>query len=288
MKKLLQRPSAIVALIIGVLLLAGFWQGGGPFTTLSQPVVFTNGGGAVGPSAVFRNIGQASHWLIYCPSGSPTSVQIQLEGSADNATYYQISEIGTQTSGCGILEAGGYWNNVRANIIALSGGVSPTITATYMASIYAIPGGGLTRNQKTSQPVTIIPSQPYVNTALKSTGSSVLSTAGAIFGGTVQNTTNGIVYLLVQDAGQTLTTSTITQAIPANTANSGIINLVLPAGGVQFTTSATASCTTSLSAATDPATGCVVNLWFKPGTAYGNNINVGGTQSGPKPVAPPI
>jgi hypothetical protein len=95
-----------------------------------------------GPTSALNNIGQSSHWLTYCVSGSPTAVIIQLEESSNGVSWTQLSDQGTQTSGCQVLEAGGFYPLLRVNLLTLSGGSSPSITAYYSASTAPLTGAG--------------------------------------------------------------------------------------------------------------------------------------------------
>lgn len=68
-------------------------------------------------------------------TGSPASYSVQLEGSLDNRTWYII---GTAITADGVYNrtvagAGVNFPFIRANITAVSGGTSPTITMNWVA-----------------------------------------------------------------------------------------------------------------------------------------------------------
>ena len=92
-------------------------------------------------SATFPNIGASSHILSFCATGT-TSVQLVLEGSQDLTTWFPISAPNgipsvTATSGCagvvGLIQAGGYYQGVRARITLLTGG-TPVVNAWYSST----------------------------------------------------------------------------------------------------------------------------------------------------------
>lgn len=101
--------------------------------------VFTNQATAGASSVTIPNIGATSHWLTYCVSGGPTSLQIQLQGSLDGVNFIAISHIGSQLSGCSVLQGAGYWPLLQANILTVAGG-SPSINAWYSGSDAPIAG----------------------------------------------------------------------------------------------------------------------------------------------------
>jgi hypothetical protein len=117
--------------------------------TATGPITYVNRQGVTG--SILPNVGQAAHWLKYCVT-NVTGIQIQLEESDDGTTnWLPISEIGTSTSGCSILEAGGYFQNVRANILKLTGG-GASVAAFYTASTSPITTGGGAKATKFTQP----------------------------------------------------------------------------------------------------------------------------------------
>lgn len=122
-------------LIVGIGILAGFQNAGNTGTATTAQQVFT-AAAAPATSAVVRNVGQSAHYLSYCVDAGVTALQIAIEGSYDGTTYYPISVIAgvppnPALTKCSVLEAGGYQQNVRAAIYAITGG---TVTAWYSAS----------------------------------------------------------------------------------------------------------------------------------------------------------
>ena len=95
-------------------------------------------GTATGTSLPFTNIGQGASVLTYCYNGSTTALKIWLEESFDGSTnWIPVSQIGT-TSGtfggnCNYIQAGGYFNYIRANLNQLNGG-GASVSAWYSSS----------------------------------------------------------------------------------------------------------------------------------------------------------
>jgi hypothetical protein len=77
-----------------------------------------------------------NHTIAADITGSPTAVTIDLEGSLDNNTFYTLA---SHTFSSGELTAGGSMFHVeskmvkfiRANLVTLTGGSSPTVTTRY-------------------------------------------------------------------------------------------------------------------------------------------------------------
>lgn len=224
--------------------------------TLAEPVTFA---AVPGPSNIFRNIGQAAHWFEYCTASGTTAIQIALEGSYDASTWFQISFLATAT-GCNVIETGGYYPNVRADIYSLTG-TTTAPTAWYSASTSPLPSGGITAGNVESRDVTFVPAQTWVSTAASSTSQSISTTPAIVYAVHAYNPNASVVYCELQDASQTLTTPTLIRAIPASSST----EISVPQG-VAYTTSLSALCTTSLASATAPATGIVLNVIYKGGT----------------------
>lgn len=87
---------------------------------------------ATGPSAVIQNLGQTVHFLSYkITGGTPSMIQIRLEGSYDNSTFFAISDDATDLSQGEVL-AVGYFPYIRANLILCTGcGAGISLTANY-------------------------------------------------------------------------------------------------------------------------------------------------------------
>lgn len=97
--------------------------------TVSQKVTYTTG-----TSQIFNNIGQSAHYLSYCPSGGNFSGTIDLEESFDGATNWTpiafATYIATPLTQCTVLQAGGYFQNIRSVITV----VANTVTSVYNAT----------------------------------------------------------------------------------------------------------------------------------------------------------
>ena len=94
------------------------------------------------------NVGQASHWLMYCAAtGGVNSIQIQLEGSWDGTNFTRISPVGriqpgSCVSGSGLtLQASGYFPVLRVNVLSITV-TAGTLNVFYsgVASPMAAPG----------------------------------------------------------------------------------------------------------------------------------------------------
>lgn len=89
---------------------------------------------ATGPGQVFRNAnGFVSHTVQLTTTGAPTAVTVDLEGSLDGLTWFQLTEhifLSAEIT----LEAAMFHQNdkfveyVRLNVTTLTGGTAPTVT----------------------------------------------------------------------------------------------------------------------------------------------------------------
>lgn len=78
-----------------------------------------------------------AHWVYGCNThtwqtiitGSPTSVTVRLEGSIDGTNWFQLDESTSLTNEMRHI-AYKLATQVRANLITLSGGSTPTVTVT--------------------------------------------------------------------------------------------------------------------------------------------------------------
>jgi hypothetical protein len=97
--------------------------------TVSQRVTYT-----AGTSQIFNNIGQSAHYLSYCPSGGNFSGTIDIEESFNGATNWTPIAFATYVASpltqCTVLQAGGYFQNIRSVITI----VANTVTAEYNAT----------------------------------------------------------------------------------------------------------------------------------------------------------
>ncbi len=246
---------ALLALAVGAV---------GQSTTFS--VQAFNAVTTAGPSAIFRNIGQSSHWLTYCAGSGLTSLQIQIEASEDHgATWFAISDVGSNTTGCAVLQGSGYFDEVRADILAIAGG---SVTAYYSASVYPVASGGIVKGGTAARPVALIPNASWINDALLSTSQTISSNATVVGGIEAYNPNTSVVYLVLTDNG----TPVVVHPIAAGAESS-----IALSAGVYTVTNLAAYCTTSLSTPTAPATGCVVDVFYKPLVFLANEITINGT-----------
>lgn len=97
--------------------------------TISQQVTYT-----AGVSQIFRNIGQSAHYLSYCPSGGNFSGTIDLEESFDGSTNWTpiafATYVATPLTQCTVLQAGGYFQNIRSVITVVANSVTAQYNAT--------------------------------------------------------------------------------------------------------------------------------------------------------------
>jgi len=240
---------------------------------------------AANTSCSIQNTGMGSHELSYCiVGGNVTAFALELEGSNDLASppgnWIQISNQDTSlsgTAGCGVLEGGGYYQYLRANLITFSGTGSPKLTAWYSGIGNAIPGGGLNVGLKASQPVTFVPDTTYENNAVSTTPQTVISSAASIDTVTVGNANAGNVFLtiggIVTPSGGV---STAEYMIPASS------SIVVPISrGFQVTsTGATVACSTAVNGSGAPATGCLVTIHLKPFVTVNSQVSNAGTVNG--------
>jgi hypothetical protein len=263
--------------------------------TTWQQNAFTNAS-AAGPSVIFRNVNQASHWLSYCETGGPAGFTIQLEQSADGISSWQaISAVGTAdtlSNGCGLLWAGGYYFAVRANITLLSGGTNPRVTATYTASTAALEAPPNLGQNFSSQVMTYNSigncsggDEPELfanNGCASGLGVYQVMSAGTVlfpsgkevfYGATLYNPNSVTVFFGFYDSnvgGSIATNALIVMAVPAG--QSLVMNL--PVQGVSVGLLAI-NCSTSLTSNVDPASNCVFTPFTKPafsGNGKYNNV----------------
>ncbi len=134
----------LLASVLLVVFVASGWQGAGYIGVGSvAQQVLTNQTSPTTTSPV-RNVGQSAHWLEYC-TGTLTGIDIRLEASFDATTWFPItddSRVFNSVAGkCTVLEAGGYYPNVRVNLLAISGG-GAGVSAFYYGAISPITGSG--------------------------------------------------------------------------------------------------------------------------------------------------
>jgi hypothetical protein len=239
------------------------------------PVSGTSPAGG-GTLVAIGNSGQSSHWLMYCVTAG--TLTLQLEGSGDSNTWTQISEQGQlSAAGCGVLEAAGYYNYIRVDILAMNaaGGVA---NAWYSATGNAIPGGGILAAGKSSQPVTFVPGLTFSNANLKSTVANISVTPISITEMSVSNPNASPVFLIVN--GTTPSTS-MTYHVAANASR----DVPFPVG-VQTVGTSSVGCATAVGGAGDPATGCVVNVVYKNVTSVNSSVSATGTAQASSSTVP--
>jgi hypothetical protein len=103
--------------------------------TISQPVVYTGTGPFI--SQIFTNVGQSTHWLQICAGSTPFLGTVDIEADYDGVTNFTpIAAANYQVfplfNSCHILQASGYYQNVRSVVTVTGGSGFPT--ATYNAS----------------------------------------------------------------------------------------------------------------------------------------------------------
>jgi hypothetical protein len=280
-------------------LVSGGWYYYQTFTTVSYEVLVFNQvtGPTISPvptssnpgtsckttntSCAIQNVGTGAHLASYCITGGTVATfLIELEGSNDNSSppgnWVQISNQDTSltgTAGCGVLEAAGYFQWLRLNLITLTG-TSPKITAWYSGVANAIPGGGIILGQKASQPITQVPALAFTNTALTSTPVNIGSSQATLFSVNVYNPNATVSFILIAGMPQT-----ITLEIGANASRD------IPLGpGVASSnaTTPTIECSTALNGSGNPGTGCVVTVLYKPFQTINTQISNGGTVNSTK------
>lgn len=130
MKTVFLVPALLTLLVIALIFFTGFQNAGNTGTaTIAQVVNYSAGG----ISQIFRNVGQSSHYLTYCLTGYQGSVD--LEASFDGTTNWVPLASATYTdptTGCNVLQAGGYYQNIRSVRGACV--VPCAISASYSAS----------------------------------------------------------------------------------------------------------------------------------------------------------
>lgn len=236
--------------------------------TFSQKI-FTNSNA---PAIVaITNIGQSSHWLTFCVANGTYSVLgIQLEGSYDGSNWFPIADPSSALSGCQVLEASGYFPQLRADFInSIPASGTPTVTAWYSATQTAISSSGIGRTGKSSVPVTSVPDFTFSNTNLKSTPQTLSTSAASIYEISVFNPNAGTVYVVI--TGAQLTSTTTTSAVYGVAA--GASRDIHVPNGFQIAANGTVACATAATGVGDPATGCVVTIHQKGFTS----MSVGGS-----------
>lgn len=112
----------------------GAQNAGNTGTFTAAQLVFTNMDHN-GSSAILQNIGQSSHFLTYCTLGFGGTIDLEASYTGTSswtviasATYGQNSVVDT---GCHVLQAGGYFQNVKATVSNFAAG---SVSAWYSSS----------------------------------------------------------------------------------------------------------------------------------------------------------
>lgn len=86
---------------------------------------------AVGPGEPIDLEGVfGTYSLVVSTIGSPTSARVDLQGSFDGIDWFATGvSVTTTTTGHGSVADSHLWRFLRANLITLTGGSAPTVTA---------------------------------------------------------------------------------------------------------------------------------------------------------------
>lgn len=254
--------------------------------TVSPVPTPSNPGGtncAVGTACPIQDSGSGAHWFKVCiVGGNVTNSVFEGEGSDDQVNWMQITNQATLigSTGCAILEGAGYFRWLRLNLITFTGSGTPKVSAWYSGIGTAISGGGIIAGNKPSVPVTFVPDLSFFNGALKSTFANIASGGMSIDFIECGNPNASIVYC--QLTGLSGASLTVAYMVPANQST------IVPVGrGIQagVVSAANIACSTSPTLSTDPGTGCVVTVHYKPFITVNTNVNSGGSSvaSGSQP-----
>lgn len=261
----MKHHKVVSALAIGVLGLAmAAWQFGGNVGAQTYEVQAFNAAIGVPVSATFKNIGQSSHWLSYCATGA-TAVEIDLEASNDGTDWFAISQVGTSTT-CGVVSAGGYYQDVRAHILASNG----QITAYYSASTFPIEAGGAVAASLDPQVVATASATALLASGV-TTGSGaqlLIDVPSVVTDFYVYNPNATPIYAVLSYNGQAK--PLLEREVPATSG----VDVPIP-GGISFPT-VTAACSTDYGGTTSPTTGCQVNVTLRVVGTAAVSVSSGG------------
>ncbi|HZU30678.1 MAG TPA: hypothetical protein VFB79_06155 [Candidatus Angelobacter sp.] len=267
--------AAIVLIVSATCQAQGGYFGIG--TLSSHP--FTNVTGTGAQTAAVANIGQSSHWLTLCVTGGTVSaLSLQLEASFDGTNWFAITEQANPTAsgaftGCQVLEASGYFPQLRVDLLSFNSAGGGVLNVWYSATQTAISSDGLLRSGKSSQPVTFVPNVTFTSTALKSTPASLSTSASSIYSISIFNPNASTVFVVVTPVTtQSGSTTTAVYGVAAGASR----DISIP-NGMQAAASSTVACATSAAGTGDPTTGCVVTMnlkGFSAVTAGPQNGNV--------------
>lgn len=95
-----------------------------PFTSLDAAT-------AVGPGESRDLEDVRRHFtVVYFATGGPTSASVVLEGSHDGTNWVQVAGMAAGPTPSATTIYTNWFRHIRANLTALNGGTSPTVTAT--------------------------------------------------------------------------------------------------------------------------------------------------------------
>jgi len=123
------RSWLILALLFCTQLSHAQYLGNTGLQTVEVPKVF-NAVNSAQTSANIQNLGQTIHILNYTVAGSPTLVQIRLEGSWDGVNFVPISDDATDLAS-GEVVGLGFYPAIRANLLQCVTCGAVTLTANY-------------------------------------------------------------------------------------------------------------------------------------------------------------
>lgn len=253
-----------------------------PIPTNANPGKICNTANSI---CAIQNTGNAYHLVTFCiVGGTNVTYDILLEGSNDNAVppnnWMQITEEGSTvavSSGCGTLEGGGYFKWLRLHLVSL-GGTSPVFTAWYSGVGTAQPGAGLILLNKTSQPITFVPSTYTTLTGVKSTAVPLSSGSISVYAAHLTNpNTVPVFFQLNCCVGPEVCSPTQgdpVYEVPANDSR----NFDFGTPGQQCLGHSTLTCSTGVPPTlTDPSVGCFANFVNKPFATVRTQINNAGS-----------
>lgn len=89
-----------------------------------------------GVSTIVNNFSLIGHFIPWTTTGSPTTVNLEVDGSSDGGVTWQKLASTTGTATFGWFEVGDLWGKLRLNVTSFVGGTNPTITAYYFGTSY--------------------------------------------------------------------------------------------------------------------------------------------------------
>ncbi len=104
---------------------------GEAFTSLNAATAVGAGDvAAIGGPAALGGVPRKLSWEVRV-TGAPTALQVDLEGSLDNTNWYQIDTYNVVANTLReVTQRGAKF--IRARLVTLTGGTSPTVTARIM------------------------------------------------------------------------------------------------------------------------------------------------------------